>query len=124
MKEKDNLSISQELYGTILINLKSIIQNIFPLEYNKQEITINYVVEQIASSGSIQKNSDYPELDEEIEEINQAIIDYCKYKEIPKEEENNIYKKTSELIKDGFFKKYRTKYQIRTNYRIRKKIFK
>ncbi|KJV92280.1 ankyrin repeat domain-containing protein [Rickettsia bellii] len=104
MKEQDNLSISQELYGTILINLKSIVQNIFPLEYNKQEITISYIVEQIASSGSIQKNSDYPELDEEIEEINQAIIDYCKYKEIPKEEENNIYKKTSELIKDGFLK--------------------
>lgn len=35
MKAKYNLSISQELYGTILINLKSIIQNIFPLEYNK-----------------------------------------------------------------------------------------
>lgn len=39
----------------ILINLKSIVQNIFPLEYNKQEITISYIVEQIASSGSIKK---------------------------------------------------------------------
>ena len=104
MKEKDNLSISQELYGTILINLNSIIQNIFPLEYNKQKIVISYITEQIAKGDSIQKNTDYPELDDEIEEINQAIIGYCKYKEIPKEEENNIYKKTSELIKNGFLK--------------------
>ncbi|WP_341794902.1 hypothetical protein [Rickettsia endosymbiont of Rhinocyllus conicus] len=104
MKEKDNLSISQELYGMILINLKSIIQNIFPLESNKQEDIIKYIVEQITSIGLIQKNSDYSGLDDEIEEINQAIIDYCKYKKITKEEQKNIYTQTAELIKNGILK--------------------
>jgi|GEM_PF-3444972 len=105
MNKTDNLSLSQELYGTILINIKSIIQNIFPLEVNKQQDSINYIIDQIASTGSIEKNSKYPELNEEIEEINQIIIHYYNYKKITKEEEQkNIYEKTAELIKNGILK--------------------
>ncbi|CAK6889201.1 Type II restriction endonuclease [Rickettsia helvetica] len=69
MKRKDPGIASQEIYSLIELDLK----NIFPLEYNKQEAAIKYITEQLAATGFIQKSNDYPELDEEINLINNRV---------------------------------------------------
>ncbi|MCC8377445.1 MAG: ankyrin repeat domain-containing protein [Rickettsia endosymbiont of Graphium doson] len=98
MKAKVNLLPAKELYSIIEGNLESIIQDIYPLEYNKQKEAIKHIAEQISSNDSIQTKDNYPEIDEEITEINQLLAEQKKRQAFNQEEQKKICKQTAELI--------------------------
>ncbi|KJV92281.1 ankyrin repeat domain-containing protein [Rickettsia bellii] len=98
MEAKVNLLPAKELYSIIEGNLESIIQDIYPLEYDKQKEAIKHIAEQISSNDSIQTKDNYPEIDEEITEINQLLAEQKKRQAFNQEEQKKICKQTAELI--------------------------